>query len=255
MNPYLTKDNKASETLQYTLDYYGISIEEFKAMSDEQIKQMVSKFSDVLNDGKVRKSGDLLPGHKRGTGINCGGGGIIRNQYGGDSGSFSRYFSLDSWWDKKLAELPESVRRTFPFLIVPKASKSEKNKGCEGLKGKYKDIGTSAGHGNHNPVCQSCSGSKIDRGGGVCNCSNPKWKAENKTHKNNHPTCKPVKLMSYLITLGSRKGDIVLDPFIGSGTTAVAVKILKRKYIGYELDAEYLKIANCRIGAVENTLF
>ena len=61
--------------------------------------------------------------------------------------------------------------------------------------------------------------------------------------------------MSYLITLGSRKGDIVLDPFIGSGTTAIAAKMLKRNYIGYELDPEYIKIASCRINAVENVLF
>ena len=54
---------------------------------------------DVLNDGVVYKSGDLKRGHKRGVGINFGGGGVIRNNYGGDSGSFSRFFDLDKWYN------------------------------------------------------------------------------------------------------------------------------------------------------------
>jgi DNA modification methylase len=53
--------------------------------------------------------------------------------------------------------------------------------------------------------------------------------------------------MSYLITLGSRKGDIILDPFIGSGTTAIAAKMLGRKYVGIEKNPEYIKIARKRI--------
>jgi len=47
----------------------------------------------------------------------------------GDSGSFSRFCDLDAWFEKKLNELPEEVRKTFPFLIVSKASKGEKD--CE----------------------------------------------------------------------------------------------------------------------------
>ena len=65
--------------------------------------------------------------------------------------------------------------------------------------------------------------------------------------KNNHPTVKPLKLMSYLIVLGSREGDTVLDPFAGSGTTLVAAKMLNRQFIGCELDPEYVKIAEARL--------
>lgn len=149
---------------------------------------------DVLNDGRERKSGDLLPGHKQGSGsFGKIGGETITGTYGGDSGSYSRYFDIDKWWSERLKDLPESVRKTFPFMIVPKASKSEKGKGCT------------------------------------------------------HPTVKPLKLMSYLVTLGSRPGDTVLDPFVGSGTTCLAAETLGRKSIGIEREKEYVEIAEARI--------
>ncbi len=68
--------------------------------------------------------------------------------------------------------------------------------------------------------------------------------------RNFHPTVKPIKLMSYLITLGSRSGDVVLDPFVGSGTTCLAAKILNRNYIGIEKEKEYYQIAVKRLKAV-----
>ncbi len=63
------------------------------------------------------------------------------------------------------------------------------------------------------------------------------------TAKNTHPTVKPLKLMSYLITLGSRQGDTILDPFGGSGTTALASKLLNRKCIISEIEEKYCEIA------------
>jgi site-specific DNA-methyltransferase (adenine-specific) len=65
--------------------------------------------------------------------------------------------------------------------------------------------------------------------------------------KNIHPTVKPINLLSYLVTLGSRKNDIILDPFCGSGSTCIAAYILNRKYIGIEIMPEYIKIAEKRI--------
>ena len=65
--------------------------------------------------------------------------------------------------------------------------------------------------------------------------------------KNIHPTVKPLKLMTYLITIGSRSGDTILDPFMGSGTTGVASKILHRDFIGFEIDGNYFEIAQQRI--------
>ncbi len=71
--------------------------------------------------------------------------------------------------------------------------------------------------------------------------------------RNFHPTVKPIRLMSYLITLGSRPGDLVLDPFVGSGTTCIAAKILNRNYIGIEREQEYYRIAIKRLKAFTKT--
>ena len=64
---------------------------------------------------------------------------------------------------------------------------------------------------------------------------------------NYHQTVKPVALCEYLILLSTQEGATVLDPFIGSGTTAVAAKRLRRHYIGIDINPEYLDIARARI--------
>jgi len=66
-----------------------------------------------------------------------------------------------------------------------------------------------------------------------------------------HPTVKPLALMRYLVTLVSRKGQTVLDPFAGSGTTLVACKELGRNYIGIELEEEYVPIIEARLKATK----
>lgn len=63
---------------------------------------------------------------------------------------------------------------------------------------------------------------------------------------NNHPTCKPLKLMEYLIKLVSREGATILDPFAGSGSTILAAEALGRKCIGIEQSGEYCEIASNR---------
>lgn len=69
-----------------------------------------------------------------------------------------------------------------------------------------------------------------------------------------HPTQKPLALMKYLILTYSNPGDLILDPFCGSGTSCVAAKELDRRFIGIELNPEYIDIANRRIGAVQPKL-
>ncbi len=62
-----------------------------------------------------------------------------------------------------------------------------------------------------------------------------------------HPTIKPLNIISALVKNSSREGDVVLDPFMGSGTTGVACVGLKRKFIGMELKEDYFEIARQRI--------
>lgn len=62
-----------------------------------------------------------------------------------------------------------------------------------------------------------------------------------------HPAPFPVELPYRLLQLYTFKGDIILDPFMGSGTTAIAALKAERKYIGYETNPEYLKLAEARI--------
>jgi DNA modification methylase len=195
---------------------------------------------DVLNDGKTTKStgglGDINVETKFGQTSNR-----IQKPFNyQDEGSFSRYYDLDSWWEERIQELPLNVQATYPFIIVPKASKAEKNKGM-GVKG--------TGSNTYNKKCLSCG--KWQRKQGLtddytCKCDNPDWETPT---GNVHPTVKPISLMSYLITLSSREDELVLDPFVGSGTTCIAAKLLKRKYLGMEMDDGYVVIAQERIKA------
>ena len=67
-----------------------------------------------------------------------------------------------------------------------------------------------------------------------------------------HPTQKPVSLCEYFIKTYSNKGDIILDPFIGSGTTAVAAINTERKYIGFEKEEKYFDIYQNRLEKLAN---
>jgi hypothetical protein len=63
-----------------------------------------------------------------------------------------------------------------------------------------------------------------------------------------HPCPKPLKALKELIKILSLPKELILDPFLGSGTTAVAAKQLGRKCIGIEIEEKYLKIAKSRLG-------
>jgi site-specific DNA-methyltransferase (adenine-specific)/modification methylase len=62
-----------------------------------------------------------------------------------------------------------------------------------------------------------------------------------------HPTQKPEEMLKRIILASSNKGDIVLDPFLGSGTTTYIAKKYGRNWIGIEQDKEYVKIARKRM--------
>ena len=62
-----------------------------------------------------------------------------------------------------------------------------------------------------------------------------------------HPTEKPVELIKFYIENSSKEGDLVLDPFMGSGATAVACKECGRNYIGFEIDPKYYEVCQARL--------
>jgi hypothetical protein len=159
--------------------------------------------------------------------------GINENPGKGDVGDFSRFYSLDEWWKFRMSRLPEEIQRTFPFLVVPKASKSEKNMGLDSLEKQQKIFNG-----------QSPEPSKDMKG--------VEKKFTTQPSQNFHPTVKPIDLMSYLVVLGSRKGDVVLDPFAGSGTTGIACVFSERNYLLIEREKEYFKIIEARIKKAKN---
>ena len=73
------------------------------------------------------------------------------------------------------------------------------------------------------------------------------WQMSAQRHKTSHPTEKPEPLLERIISIGSKKDALVLDPFMGSGTTGVIAKKLGRKFIGIEMDKIYFEEAKLRI--------
>lgn len=73
--------------------------------------------------------------------------------------------------------------------------------------------------------------------------------------KPQHPTQKPLQLIEYLVEKFAKEGDIILDPFAGSGTTAIAAKQLKRNYICIEKEEKYVNICHERLSALSEPLF
>ncbi len=69
------------------------------------------------------------------------------------------------------------------------------------------------------------------------------------------PTKLPLDLVKKIIRFSSDEGDLILDPFLGSGTVAVAAKMLKRRFIGFEIVPEYLEFAKNRLAEVQINLF
>ena len=78
-----------------------------------------------------------------------------------------------------------------------------------------------------------------------------KPKENEKGSFNNHKTVKPLSLFRYLIGLTTKPNSIVLDPFIGSGTTAIACKELNRKFIGVEINKQYIDISIKRLSKLK----
>jgi DNA modification methylase len=114
------------------------------------------------------------------------------------------------------------------FYYCAKPSREERDYGTEGLIARQRDESRKAGNpGGDNP-----------RNRGV------------QLRGNFHPTVKPVELMRWLVRLITPPGGVVIDPFLGSGTTGMACRYEQRRFIGIEREADYMQIAERRIRAV-----
>lgn len=119
------------------------------------------------------------------------------------------------------------------FFYVAKPSRSERDAGCEHLPAQSGGEATG----------------RVDGSAGV---DNPRAGAgRTGGARNFHPTVKPVTLLRYLVRLITPLGGIVLDPFLGSGTTAVAARLEGYDVVGCELTDEYLPIIAARVTRAE----
>ena len=114
------------------------------------------------------------------------------------------------------------------FFYCAKASKADREDGLEGAKDSRPVFGSSKGDG---------------LGRGISN-TRQDW-----PRKNHHPTVKPTDLMRYLCRLVTPPGGVVLDPFMGSGSTGRGAVLEGFGFTGVEIDPEYLRIAQARIEA------
>ncbi len=116
------------------------------------------------------------------------------------------------------------------FFYVAKASKRERNAGLEGMPERITGMSNGAQiHGVGYDKAQSIGLNKVT------------------AKQNHHPTVKPIRLMEYLCRLITPPGGVILDPFMGSGSTGVACKNLGFEFIGIEKEKEYVEISRRRI--------
>jgi site-specific DNA-methyltransferase (adenine-specific) len=126
----------------------------------------------------------------------------------------------------------------------------------------YKDIKFNDIRYPH-PKCRKCKefikdyGGKKDQAHGFGPLLSDVWtdihRIRHKKRRDDHPCQLPIPLLERLILMTTDEGDIVLDPFLGTGTTAVAARQLGRRYIGIELDSDYIEIAQKNISAAIET--
>ena len=126
---------------------------------------------------------------------------------------------------------PSSQGSAARFFYCPKASRKDRDEGLEGFTIKQTS-GGGGGIGDYASDVNSASG---------------KYGSEKAPARNNHPTVKPTALMQYLCRLITPAGGVVLDPYMGSGSTGKAAIREGFDFIGCELDADYYKIAETRI--------
>ena len=110
------------------------------------------------------------------------------------------------------------------FFYVPKVSKKERNMGLDNFE---------------------------DKSSVRVNAPRDNEEEKTKSQKNNHPTIKPINLLTYLVRLITPQNGIVMDCYMGSGSTGIAALLEGFQFIGMEMDEEYFNIAEARIDSWE----
>jgi site-specific DNA-methyltransferase (adenine-specific) len=150
-----------------------------------------------------------------------------------EQGRFPANVIFDEEAGKMLDEQNGDKGGASRFFYCAKANKKDRNEGLESFSDKERI---------------NYGGFHSDKGL-IQNNRNPE---NRKPNKNNHPTVKPTNLMAYLIRLVTPKGGVVLDPFMGSGSTGKACAVEGMHFIGIEREQEYLDIAKARIQRAYN---
>jgi site-specific DNA-methyltransferase (adenine-specific) len=150
----------------------------------------------------------------------------------GDTGTASRFFPQFP------ADDPDAPWSEALFRYVAKPSRAERNVGCAGLPEALSDAtgfdGATVAH-------------RIGEDGRITP------KAVRGPQANHHPTVKPVALMRWLIRLVTKPGDVVLDPFGGSGTTGVAALLEGRRVVLVEREPAFAAIIRARCAAADGS--
>ena len=125
------------------------------------------------------------------------------------------------------AEILQGMGEAARFFYTPKACKDDRDDGCEMMDAK-----------------------QYSHDGREKRLENAYQRNDSKAH-NFHPTVKPTDLMRYLCRMVTPSGGVVLDPFTGSGSTGRGAVLEGFRFIGCEMDADYINIAKARIVAAE----
>jgi DNA modification methylase len=190
----------------------------------EPMKAMAGRWpANLIHDGSEEVLG-LFPQ----TGVSSGGGGHKKRGIGSGNGIYGVYGQRDCPANVGLGDSGSAAR----FFYCAKASKADRDEGLEQFAAVHR-----------------VNGNKwTDQDYRVTSGERP-TSAESGPRRNVHPTVKPTSLMCYLCRLITPPGGIVLDPFMGSGSTGKGAVLEGFRFIGIEREAEYLEIARARIDA------
>ena len=220
-----------------------------KPLSEKTIAENVIKWGTggINIDGcRIGTSDEDLQGMIRTKGTNIKGQSIVgaKGDYTPPMPNQEGRFPANIILDETAAELLDlqSVMSASRFFYVAKVSKKERNMGLDGFEEKEVEH-------NRSMKCDNCNLWILSNNSPSCKCEVKKEKGL--ISKNTHPTIKPINLMTYLCRLVTPEGGIILDPFMGSGSTGIAACLEGFRFVGMEMDEDYFKIAEARIESYE----